>query len=247
MSAQLSLNLRLKDGSSFSNFLPGANREVLNCLRTAVVTAAVPQKSPPAMIFLWSADGMGKSHLLQAACRLVQELGIAPVYVPLREVVELSPALLESGEQAPLVCLDDVERIAGRAEWETALFSLVERVRSTAGTLIAAGAAPPARLGLRLPDLASRLTAATVYALQPLNDAEKLEAVRLRAHNRGFEMPEDVARYILSRYPRDMLSLFSLLDRIDRASLVHQRRVTIPFLRDLEEMGNMNVGMGKLS
>jgi DnaA family protein len=49
-------------------------------------------------------------------------------------------------------------------------------------------------------------------------------------------MPEDVVQYILSRYPRDMRSLFDLLDRIDRASLTHQRRVTIPFLRELEEM-----------
>jgi len=69
--------------------------------------------------------------------------------------------------------------------------------------------------------------------------------VRLRARNRGFEMPEDVVQYILSRYPRDMRSLFDLLDRIDRASLTHQRRVTIPFLRELEAMGNTDIEMGK--
>ncbi len=242
MSAQLSLNLRLKDASSFSNFLPGANREAVDRLRRAVVGAAAPPTSPQAMLFLWGADGLGKSHLLQAACRLAQELGMAPVYVPLHEVMELSPALLESGETAPLVCLDDIERVAGRAEWETALFSLIERMRGTHGMLVATAATPPARLGLRLPDLVSRLTAGTVYALQPLSDAGKLEAVQLRAHNRGFEMPEDVARYILNRYPRDMHSLFYLLDRIDRESLTHQRRVTIPFLRELEEMSNEGIG-----
>ncbi len=242
MNAQLALNLHLKDASSFNNFLAGANREALERLRSAVVDAAAPQKSPPTMLFLWGADGLGKSHLLQAACRLAQELGMAPVYVPLREVMELSPALLESGETAPLVCLDDIERVAGRSEWETALFSLVERLRGAHGLLVVAGATPPTRLGLRLPDLVSRLTAGTVYALQPLSDAGKLEAVQLRAHNRGFEMPEDVARYILSRYPRDMHSLFYLLDRIDRESLMHQRRVTIPFLRELEETSNENIG-----
>ncbi|MBI3545949.1 MAG: DnaA regulatory inactivator Hda [Gammaproteobacteria bacterium] len=241
MSAQLSLNLRIKDGSSFSNFLAGANGEVLERLRSAVVAAAQPQKNSPPMIFLWGAQGLGKSHLLQAACRLAQELGIAPLYLPLRDVMKLSPVLLESGEQAALVCLDDVEQIAGHAEWERALFSLVERQRTVGGLLIAAGAMPPTRLGLRLADLASRLTVGTVYALQPLNDAEKLAAIRLRAHNRGFEMAEDVARYILSRYPRDMPSLFDLLDRIDRVSLAHQRRVTIPFLRELEEMSNVGV------
>lgn len=241
MSHQLSLNVFFKDGSSFSNFFPGPNPEALARLRSAVV-ATTREKASEQMMFLWGADGSGKTHLLQAACRLAQEIGIAPVYVPLAEAGELSPSLLESVEQAPLVCLDDVERVADRAEWEMALFSLIERLRAAGGLLISAACAPPARLGLRLPDLTSRLAWGAVYALQPLSDAEKLEAVRLRARNRGFDMPEDVARYILSRYPRDMHSLFNLLDRIDREALAHQRRVTIPFLRRLEETGNEDSG-----
>jgi DnaA family protein len=247
VSQQLALNLRLKDGSSFNNFFPGPNREALERLRAAVVVAATREKALDKMLFLWGAEGGGKSHLLQAACRLAQELGLAPVYVPLAEAAELSPSLLEDAEKAPLVCLDDVERIAGRADWEAALFSLTERTRVAGGLQVCAANVPPARLGLRLPDLTSRLAWGTVYALQPLGDAEKLEAVRLRAHNRGFEMPEDVVQYILSRYPRDMRSLFDLLDRIDRASLTHQRRVTIPFLRELEAMSHEDAGIGKKS
>lgn len=240
MSHQLSLNLRLKDASSFGNFHPGPNREALEQLHAAVVKAATQANATATTLYLWGAEGSGKTHLLQAACRLAQELGITPVYVPLSDVVALEPSLLEGVEAMPLVCLDDVERIAGRAEWEAALFSLVERMR-TAGSMLVIGAiAPPDRLGLRLPDLVSRLAWGTVYALQPLDDAQKLEAVRLRAQHRGFEMPEDVARYILSRYPRDLPSLFGLLDRIDEASLAQQRRVTIPFLRQLEEVGREN-------
>jgi DnaA family protein len=247
MSQQLALNLRLKDGSSFSNFLPGPNREALERLRGAIVAAANREKAPHNMMFLWGAEGCGKSHLLQAACRLAQELGMAPVYVPLAEAAELSPSLLEDAEKAPLVCLDDMERIAGRADWEAALFSLTERMRAAGGMQVGAATVPPARLGLKLPDLTSRLAWGTVYALQPLGDAEKLEAIRLRAQNRGFEMPEDVVQYILSRYPRDMRSLFDLLDRLDRASLTHQRRVTIPFLRELETMNFDDAGIGKKS
>ncbi len=243
MSRQLALNLRLKDGSSFSNFLPGPNREALERLRAAVVAAtARDAKTEDKILFLWGADGCGKSHLLQAACRLAQELGAAPLYAPLAEVAALSPSLLEDAEQAALVCLDDVERIAGRPEWEAALFSLTERRRACGGLQICAATAPPARLGLRLPDLSSRLAWGAVYALQGLGDAEKLEAVRLRARNRGLDMPEDVVQYILSRYPRDMHSLFDLLERIDRASLSQQRRVTIPFLRRLEETGREDTG-----
>jgi DnaA family protein len=243
VSQQLALNLRLKDASSFGNFLAGPNREAMEQLRAAVVQAATQANTKPAMICLWGAEGAGKTHLLQAACRLAQELGIAPAYIPLADVVALEPSLLEGLEETPLVCLDDVERVAGRAEWETALFSLVERRRSTGGMLAVGASAPPDRLGLKLPDLASRLAWGTIYAMQPLSDAQKLEAVQLRARHRGFEMPEDVASYILSRYPRDLPTLFDLLDRIDRASLTQQRRVTIPFLRELEAMRYDDAGI----
>jgi DnaA family protein len=236
VSRQLPLNLRLKDASSFGNFLAGPNREALEQLRAAVVQATTQVSTKPAMIYLWGAHGAGKTHLLQAACRLAQELGVAPAYIPLADVMTLGPSLLEGLEETPLVCLDDVERVAGKPEWEAALFSLVERLRAARGMLAVAASAPPDRLGLKLPDLSSRLAWGTAYAMQPLGDAQKLEAVQLRARHRGLEMAEDVARYILSRYPRDLGSLFSLLDRIDEASLTQQRRVTIPFLRELEAM-----------
>ena len=234
MSLQLSLNLRLKDASSFSNFLPAQNREVLARLRAAIVAAATAEKPEERMLFLWGAPGTGKTHLLQAACRLAQELGVAPVYVPLAEAANLSTSLLEDVEEFPLICLDDVERIAAQPAWESALFSLSERLRGVSGTLVAAAAAGPNHIGLRMPELITRLAWGPVYQLQPMDDTEKLEAVRLRARNRGFEIPPDVVHYILMRYPRDTHSLFDLLDRIDRASLTHRRRVTIPFLKSLE-------------
>ena len=83
-------------------------------------------------------------------------------------------------------------------------------------------------------DLSSRLGAGLVYQLVVLDDSGKLQALKQRAQHRGFALGDDVGRYVLERYPRDTAALFGLLDRIDRASLVHQRRVTIPFLRSLE-------------
>ncbi len=100
--------------------------------------------------------------------------------------------------------------------------------------LVVAASAGPMALGLKLPDLATRLAAGLVYQLQPLSDEEKIAALRLRAERRGMEMGEDVAHYLLTRYPRDLHSLFALLDKLDTATLAAQRRLTIPFLRGLE-------------
>ncbi len=229
MKIQLPLGLRLRDGSSFENFLAGPNGEAFEQVRAVCAGGhgtAVP-------IYLWGESAAGKTHLLEAVCRCVKEAGRQPAYVPLRDKSALSPAMIEDLE-ATVACLDDLETIAGDDAWERALFRLWEARRGQPGALIMTANSPPANLNLTLPDLVTRFSSAAVYALKPLDDEAKIEALRLRARNRGLDVTGDVARYIINRYPRDFPSMVRLLDRIDVASLAQQRRVTIPFLRELE-------------
>ncbi len=231
---QLALNLRLRDASSFENYFVARNREAVARLQSAAQSLSRAPHAPASWLYLWGDPGTGKTHLLEAACRATQEQGHASIYVPLADKADLTTALLEDAEQAPLVCVDDVDAIAGDAEWEAALFALYERLRALGGMLILAARNSPAAIGLKLADLATRLAAGLVYQLQPLSDAEKISALRLRAQRRGLEMTEEVANYLLTRLPRDTHSLFALLDKLDSATLAAQRRLTIPFLRGLE-------------
>jgi DnaA family protein len=230
MTTQLALNVRLRDGSSFDNFHPATNREAMEGLRRVLDESPA---SDPTTLFLWGETATGKSHLLQAACRFAQAHDRASLYVPLAEA-DVNPRLLEAADDFFVVCLDDAQRIAGDSPWESAVFALYELARASGTRLVVAATAAPMHLGLNMPELATRFAWGPVYQLHPLPDAEKLDAVRLRARNRGFELSPDVTRYILHRYPRDLHSLFELLERIDVASLANQRRVTIPFLRELE-------------
>ncbi len=233
MNAQLALGLRLKDSASFENFLPAENAEAVECLKQSL-NALAAHSASERMIYLWGAGHCGRTHLLQAVCRRAQESGLTVSYAPLREMLPLTPLLLDGLETTALVCIDDLQVIAGMRPWEEAVFTLAERLRARHGLLIVAADAPPTQLKLSLPDLMTRLAWGLVYPLEPLTDDEKLAALRLRAQRLGFELPLGVARYVLSRYPRDMTSLFEWLERVDRQALAAQRRITIPFLRSLE-------------
>ena len=79
----------------------------------------------------------------------------------------------------------------------------------------------------------SRLSLALVFQLQQLSDEDKLRALQLRASRRGLNLPDDVGRFILTRGARSMSALFDLLDRLDQASLQAQRKLTIPFLKEI--------------
>lgn len=220
--SQLALRLALPDGATFANFHTGENGALLHALGGG-----------EPFIYLWGTVGAGKSHLLHAACHAAADAGGNPVYLPLRDLVDTDPEVFDGLETASLVCLDDVDAIAGRLVWEQALFHLYNRVRDSGGRMVAAGVAPPSGLGITLPDLISRLSWGPVFQVRALDDEGKVAALRARARARGLELSEDVAAYLMRRFSREPHALFALLDRIDAASLVAQRRITIPFLREL--------------
>lgn len=214
---QLPLQVKLNDTTTFGNFYIGDNAQLLGMLQAA--------REPSA--YFWSAEPAGKSHLLQAVCHAVQ----SGFYLPLSDWQGLEPAILEGLEQFDFVCLDDLHAIAGRAEWETRLFHLYNRIRDSSGHLYISARAAPPQLGIKLADLLSRLGWGPVYHLQPLNDAQKVQALQMRATRRGFDMSDEVANYLLNHCPRDLHNLFAILDKLDDASLQAQRRLTVPFIK----------------
>lgn len=230
-SIQLPLGIRLRDDASFVNFHPGANREVVSGL------SACLGSRDSAYVYLWGGAGSGKTHLLAALCHAAAETGQPLLYLPLAEHATLTPEILHGMEMMRLVCLDDVEAVAGQPPWEEALFHFYNRLQEARGCLVIAGETAPAGLAIRLPDLKSRLCAGIVYHLKPLDDADKLAALRQRAAQRGMEMSAEVGSYLLRRCPRDMSALFTLLDRLDHASLAAQRRLTVPFVREVLGQG----------
>jgi DnaA family protein len=226
---QLPLGVRLRDDATFANYYPGANAAALGYVERLCEADAGWTES---LMYLWGGEGVGRSHLLQAACLRVEQRSEQAVYLPLAEVVEYGPALLDNLEQCELVCLDDLDAVAGRSDWEEALFHLFNRLRDSGRRLLVAASKSPRELAIRLPDLQSRMTLALVFQLHSLSDEDKLRALQLRASRRGLHMSDEVGRFILTRGERSMSALFELLERLDQASLQAQRKLTVPFLKE---------------
>jgi DnaA family protein len=227
MNRQLPLSLQLKASARFENFVGAANRELLEQLQR------MANGEGESFLVLWGVAGSGKSHLLQASCQQAAAGGRTVAYVSLREAAALQPELLRGWEGYQLVCLDDVDAIAGDRRWEEALFHLYNSIRERGSCLVVSAATAPVRLPLCLPDLSSRLASGPVYQIKALDDDQRLQALQLRALQRGCEMPDETGRYLLRRLPRDMPALFDMLDRLDEASLVAQRKLTVPFVKSV--------------
>lgn len=226
---QLSLGVNLNDDATFENFYaPTAthNAMVLQGLRQQV------DGSGEAFVYLWGSPGCGLTHLLQAACHQAQRLGLSVQYLPLRDLAGYAPDELFVGlESVDLVCLDCLPAVAGRPDWELAIFNLYNRLRDEGKRLLVAAEHGPRELALTLEDLRSRLQWGLTYQVHSLSDDDKQLALQLRARARGLELSDDVAQYIIQRLPRDTNELFWQLQRLDHASLAEQRKLTIPFVK----------------
>jgi len=209
---QLILDLLPEAPPSFENFVAGSNAETLTGLAAWLAPA-----NRESLFFIWGDAGAGKSHLLQACQAPYCDARLDP------ELEGLDPA-------TDFCAVDNVEALGESGQ--IVLFNLINRLRASAGRLLAAASVPPLRLILR-EDLRTRLGSGLLYRLQPLSDIEKLTTLAELASARGLVLPPEAFNYFFSRAPRDMRSLMALLVAIDRYSPEQKRPITLPLLREV--------------
>jgi DnaA family protein len=224
--SQLALPLQLADHAVFESFHARGN-ETLVATLLGLSTGGEGQGC-----WLFGAPATGKTHLLQAVC---DKAGDRSIYLPLAMLEAMGPGVLEGLADRALVCIDDIDRVAGNKEWEVTLFNLFNELHDNGGQMVIAAAAAPRESAFELPDLASRMSRLPVFQLRPLDEEQRAAALQLRAGHRGLELPDDTAAYLLKRSRRDMASLYELLDKLDLEALRAKRRLTVPFVREVLE------------
>jgi len=226
---QLSLEVRLADHALFDTFFDGSNAAAAHALQDML------RSRVSAVLWLWGPAETGKTHLLQACVNAADGQELRAGYLPLGPDSELSPEALDGMGDLDVVCIDDVDAIAGDRQWEQAMFLLFENLLQHGARLILAARQAPLHCDFRLPDLASRFSSGATFRLHPLSDEDKLKAMQLRADWRGLALPDDTARYLLARVDRSFNRLLELLDQLDRKALAAQKRLTVPFVKSALE------------
>ncbi len=222
---QLPLDIRLDDAAQLENFYAGENRQLVQRL-----SELAHQSSQ--FYFVWGLSGAGKSHLAQAVCRQLSEQHKAAVYLPLNNQ-QLAPEVLHGLEFADLVCLDSLQSVAGDASWEEALFDLFNRIKLSDKNLVIMSQPPLKDLEINLADLVSRLSSMEIYKLNSISDSHQLEFIKKLAQYRGLEIPTEVANFLIVRTDRNVKQLVNMINLLDQQSLAHQRKITIPFVKQI--------------
>jgi len=220
--SQLALPLQLADHAVFASYLNSGNETLVATL------SSIASGEKGYGCWLWGARATGKTHLLQAAC---EAAGDRAAYVPLSLLAEAGPSILDGLASRELICIDDLDLVAGQDAWEAALFDLYNQVFDSDGQLVVSAATTPRECPIKLADLRSRVAKSPIFQVRSLSESELVKALQLRSRHRGLDLPDDTANYLLKRSRRDMASLYEVLDTLDKEALRAKRRLTIPFVR----------------
>lgn len=230
---QLPLPIHQIDDETLENFYAENSLLLLDSLHQNFADVRQP------FFYIWGGKSSGKSHLLKAVSNHYLLNQRAASYIPLAKSHYFSPTVLDNAEQLDVVCLDDLQAIAGNEAWEVAIFNLFNQIREQQGLfsqgkktlLLISANQPPNALPIGLADLRSRLNWGEVHHLNALSDPQKQTILQRSAHRKGLELSDEVASYLLKRVERDLEGLICLLAELDRASLQAQRKLTIPFVK----------------
>jgi DnaA family protein len=229
VSFQLPLAIRPDDSATFANFFVLPN--------VALVVGELQRllhDPAHAYLYLCAPESCGKSHVLQAVVHAADQMHISALYLPLDELQYYSPdEIFASALAFDLVAIDDLHLVLPNPQWEAALFKFYNDCHDNHRKLIISANCPVNELVCDLADLHSRLAWGGVFRLPLLDDVARTQILQHRAAQLGLMMEDDVVRFILSRASRDLVELIKILDQLDHASLSQQRKLTLPFVKQV--------------
>ena len=227
---QLALPVLQRQEASFDNFLGNANRKCVTLLKQSL------EQHDETLIYIAGPSGSGKTHLMYASIAYFeafhQDLAC---YFSMDELIENDEVdtLFEGLDGFSLVVLDNIDSWLISSDREQSLFNLFNRFKMTGQQLILSSKSVPEYLQIVLPDLSSRLKSGLLLSLVSLIDQEKEALLRDLAIQKGLRLEEEVSSYIIRRSGRNLSELVNVLDTLDQASLVENRKLTVPFVKKI--------------
>ena len=223
---QLALQIQINERASLNNFFVSKNNnKTIQVLKNILFSS-----DSGAQIFIDDLGSNGKSYLLQAICNDFSESNNSSIYIPMEEAINLDPSILEGVSELNLICIDDVDLINKRREWEIALFNLINECYEKECFLLLSGSINKLEA---IPDLVSRIKKMETLRLEAINDDELLEATQAISKNLNIEISDKNMNYLINNSKRDIKTIFRTLSQLERESLERKKSIGLNLIKEV--------------
>jgi len=184
-------------------------------------------------LFIYGTKESGKTFLLQAMCNSYSSVSKSSLYIPLKKVMNFGIEIFESLENIDLICIDGIEEVISKIEWEKAIFNLINKALISESRLILTSSKDLKSLNFSLPDLESRIRKIQSYELYPINDKDIFDALKYISKLTSINLGDKEARYLVTYSQRNISNLVHILESLDQLSMEMKRKITIPLIKEV--------------
>ena len=222
---QLALQIQINERASLNNFFVSKNND-----KTIQILKDLLNSNNGVQIFIDDLGSNGKSYLLQAICNDFSNSNNSSIYIPMHEVINLDPSILEGVSELNLICIDDVDLISKRGEWEIALFNLINECYEKECLLLLSGSINKLEA---IPDLVSRIKKMEILRLEAINDDELLEATQEISKNLNIKISDKNLNYLMNNSRRDIKTIFKTLSQLEKESLERKKSIGLNLIKEV--------------
>jgi len=220
---QLGLPISLDSKMLLDNFI--ANSELVNLIHQLF------QDKKASEIYVYGLTGQGKTHVLQGVVLKALASDKNAIYI---DCIDSFPEhLLDFIDQLSFISLDNVDLIS--KESQEIFFDLYNRARQAGVVILVSGSSLPADLAV-MKDLKTRLSLAAVYKLEALNDELTMDVLNKQMNDRNLTIDSKIYEYLFKNYSRDLNTLVSAMNQLDKASLQSKKTISIPFVKTVLQL-----------
>ena len=184
-------------------------------------------------IFLYGLKQTGKTFLLQSLCNYYFDEDKTSLFIPLKEVMDLGSQITESLESLDLICIDDVDLIAGDDSWEIAIFNLINECLLSNCRLVFCSSSNPSNINFELKDLMSRIKKINHIELSPVKASNLTNAIKFIVNARSINLGEREVNYLITYSERSIANLVNIIKKLDDLSMELKRKISIPLIKEV--------------
>ena len=184
-------------------------------------------------LFIYGTKESGKTFLLQAMCNSYSSMSKSSLYIPLKKVMNYGVEIFESLETIDLICVDGIEDVISKIEWEKAIFNLINKALISGSRIILTSSKDLKSLNFLLPDLESRIRKIQSYELHPINDKDIFDALKYISKLTSINLGDKEAKYLVTYSQRNISNLVQILESLDQLSMEMKRKITIPLIKEV--------------
>ena len=226
---QLIFPFQINQKASFKNFFCSPdNSELISRL-----SELVANKNPDELI-INGAAGSGKSFLMQAICNELSASGKQFAFIPMNKAINMGVEILQNLASLDAVCVDDLQLILSKGEWEMALFNLInECQQSNCSLILSLGGNQSLEEIAQLPDLLSRIKRMEFMKLQAVQDESLNQALDFVSQQLDINLEKAELEFLLKHQTRDFSILVDNLISLDKQAASLKRKITIPLIKEM--------------